>query len=781
MKNCCKTPDIAQKPQLKQIPIALIGNPNSGKTTLFNKLTGSRQRTGNWPGVTVEQKYGYFSHKTQQYQLIDLPGTYSLDLGQSSLDEQIAREYVKKHPDITFINIVDASTLEKSLYLTSQLRERGLQIIIVLNMMDVANKLHLQIDIPLLSEHLGCPVIAVSLNKDKDISSLYQQIEKISLSTSKQAPLTLQYQPELEDQLAARPQTISRISYLQQIETQAIESCTKHAQIDVKNDQDIELNASKLTAAQQRLHQLALAHHQEATNISQKVCQQTEKPQVSISEKIDRVALGNYTGIPLFLLMMYLLFLLSINFGGAFIDFFDLSSKALLVDGFSEVLHRLHFPTWLTIILANGMGGGIEVVATFIPIIAALYLFLTLLEESGYMSRAAFVMDRFMRKLGVSGKAFVPLIIGFGCNVPAIMATRTMDSHRERITTVLMSPFMSCGARLTVFALFSATFFPHGAQNIVFSLYIAGIGFAVLTAIILKNTLLKGEADDFLMELPDYQRPNMRNVFINTWNKLKGFVLGAGKIIVAVVMVINVLNSLGTDGSFGNDNSQNSVLSATAKAITPVFSPMGITQDNWPATVGIMTGVLAKEVVVGTLDSLYSSMDNHVRIKDTAKFDLKRDLILALETIPTNLNTAVANLADPLGLGAIQETEDLSLAAEQQSVQLKTMTAMQQRFDGKIGAFAYMLFILLYSPCVAAASAMFRETGKKWAGLGIAWSTGLAYGSATLFYQMASFQMHPLKSLFWITLILGSFGTSLWLLFRHTRQTAQIPIQVTFG
>jgi ferrous iron transport protein B len=309
---------------------------------------------------------------------------------------------------------------------------------------------------------------------------------------------------------------------------------------------------------------------------------------------------------------------------------------------------------------------------------------------------------------------------------------------------------MSCGARLAVYALFAAAFFPVGGQNIVFLLYLIGIVFAILTALLLKKTVLKGEVDDFFMELPTYHIPALKNVLINTWNKLKSFVLGAGKIIVIVVALINIVNSWGVDGSFGNQNSENSVLSATAKVVTPVFQPMGLEKDNWPATVGIISGLLAKEVVVGTLDALYSELENTTTEANTEEdFNLLQGLADAVATIPSNLADAAGNLADPLGLGAIEDVELPATAAAAQEVDVATFGAMVSRFDGKIGAFAYLLFILLYFPCMAATGAMAREVGRDWALVGVLWTTGLAYTVSVIFYQLATFSRHPMQSLSW--------------------------------
>ena len=715
--------------------IALIGNPNSGKTTLFNLLTGAKQRTGNWPGVTVERKEGEFKVQSNTYQVVDLPGVYSIDNKHSSMDEQIAREFVLGNPDYLYFNLVDASTLERGLYLTTQLRELGVNVVVLLNMMDVVRKRGMQINLSQLKEQLGCEIVPISLKEQTDLSMLSYVIEGFQ---SAQA-LAVTYPTKLiEAAKASNDQA--------QAELLAAEARFNHA------------------------HQIATSVIEHASTLKR-----------TFSDKVDKLVLGPLTGVPFFLVVMYLLFLFSINFGGALIDFFDMAAGTLFIDGVAHLLSSINTPEWLIVLLADGVGGGIQVVATFVPIIAALYLFLTLLEEMGYMARAAFVMDQFMRKIGLSGKAFIPLIVGFGCNVPGIMAARTLDSHRERITTVLMAPFMSCGARLAVYALFAAAFFPVGGQNVVFALYLIGVLFAILTGLILKRAFKGGaDASDFLMELPNYQLPSLRNLLLNTWNKLKGFVLGAGKIIVIVVTLINVVNSVGMDGSFGNQDSQDSLLSKVAQTVTPVFQPMGIEEDNWPATVGIVTGILAKEVVVGTLDSLYANIDAPATqaAEEAGEYNLQVGLVEALETIPVNLSDALDNLSDPLGLSVLEDTHSQDLAAESQEVSTATFGAMVSRFDGQAGAFAYLLFILLYFPCVAALGAMVREVGRQWALVGALWATGLAYTSATVFYQLATFAQHPVDSLIWIGVSVMILVASVAMLLRTGKRPPQMSIPV---
>ncbi|MGV6859989.1 MAG: Fe(2+) transporter permease subunit FeoB [bacterium] len=753
---------------MSTVSVAVIGNPNAGKTTLFNDLTGARQHTGNWPGVTVERKEGEFKHCDKTFRLIDLPGTYSLDSDAPSLDERIAREFILSHKADILINIIDASNLERSLYLTAQLLEMGVPMLVVLNMMDVADKLGYILDPASLETSLGCPVITSVATRKNGISELKDKLceflEHLHLPTAHpryeqdvEAAIT-----ELSSALAHKaPKTSLRwislqlllqheLPHLSPTQT-SLEIATRHRNhIETEQDEDLDLI-------------IADGRYEFARTLAAESVRKKDALTEKSSDRIDDIVLNRWLGVPIFLFAMYLMFTFTINIGGAFIDFFDMSAGAIFIDGVGSVLEAMHTPDWLRVIIADGIGGGIQVVATFVPIIAFLYLFLSLLEDSGYMARAAFVMDRLMRALGLPGKAFVPLVVGFGCNVPAIMATRTLDVERERLITIMMSPFMSCGARLSVYALFAAAFFPTGGQNIVFLLYIIGIIAAMFTAYLLKSTILRGEPEDFLMELPTYQVPNLQGVLLHTWSKLKGFVTDAGKYIIVMVMVINVLNSWGTDGSFGNENSENSVLSSIGKSLTPALSPLGIEEDNWAATVGIFAGVLAKEVVVGTLDAIYSQLDRDDQYSTSNESNeaeaptLGSQIIEAVKTIPANLGDSLSSLDDPLGFGAIDTSGDPALAAAAQDVDTATFGAMVKRFDGQIGAFAYLLFILLYFPCVAATSAIKREAGWPWTIAAVSWTTGLAYVTSSFFYQAATYSRHPGSSLMWIAVAIAFY------------------------
>ncbi|MCX7076895.1 MAG: Fe(2+) transporter permease subunit FeoB [Methylococcales bacterium] len=762
--------------------VGIVGNPNCGKTTLFNVLTGSKQYVGNWAGVTVEKKSGEYTFGGKQVQCVDLPGTYSLESSddQVSLDEKIARDYVATREADLIINIVDASNIERNLYLTSQLIEMRVPMILVLNMMDAVKRRGIKIDIDAMSAQLGCPVIAISAATKQGIpalktainqSAVHQVIPTITISYIKQLENTIaQLQPKLSVIAQQYPcdarwltlRLLENDTLAQRIAGVEFYKLATQFQQQIEDETDDEIDILTADGRYEFVNQL----------VKQVVCKLNEVSRHT-SEKIDRIVLNRFLGIPIFLLVMYVMFLFTINIGSAFVDFFEQIVGAFLIDGLGAWLNAVNCPSWLNVLLTQGVGSGMQVVATFIPIVGFLFLFLSMLEDSGYMARAAFVMDRFMRFLGLPGKAFVPMIVGFGCNVPAIMATRTLENPRDRILTNLMNPFMSCGARLPVYALFAAAFFPINGQNIVFGLYLLGIGVAVLTGLIMRHTLFKGETTPFIMELPTYHLPTLQGIFIRTGDRLKSFILNAGRVIVPMVLILNFLNALGTDGSFGRENTNQSVLSHIGRSLTFVFEPMGIREDNWVATVGIFTGVLAKEAVVGTLDALYGQLDMPLEVVEKPPFDLEESLKQAALTIPQNLSDVTNRLLDPLGLN-IGALNDEQTSASKQNVNTATFKAMQHSFDGQAGAFAYLLFILLYSPCVAATAAIYRETSAAWATFTAIWTTSLAYFTATLFYQIATFDAHPENTLLWVLTIGGIFLLVILILWQKGRHEAQM-------
>jgi ferrous iron transport protein B len=729
--------------------VAVAGNPNTGKTTLFNGLTGSRQRVGNWPGVTVEKKEGVIDLGGSELTLVDLPGVYALSA--SSEDERVARDFILSGEAELIINIVDAANLERNLYLTLQLLEMRAPVLLALNMMDLATQAGISIDADSLSRSLGCPVIGISATSRGDLRKVKETVKRLLASPQPSERLSIEYPAAVETALASwLPQLASVKDRLpgdsRWVATKLMEqdpwitdmvvatgALTEDAIRSVVGGLESALGESPDVVLANRRFELIQAVVRDAV-------QRAPRAETS-SDRIDRVVMHRLLGIPVFLLVMYALFSLTMSIGGGLIDFFDMLFGTVLVDGLGRLLAQMGSPEWIIALLAGGIGGGIQTVATFVPVIGVMFLLLSLLEDSGYMARAAFVMDRLMRWIGLPGKAFVPLLVGFGCTVPAIMATRTLDSKRDRFLTVFMAPLMSCGARLPVYALFGAAFFGARAGLMVFSLYLAGIILAVLTGLLFKNTLFRGEASHFVMELPPYHMPNLRNILAYTWHRLRLFVLRAGRVIVMVVLILSFLNTMGIDGTVGNEDTPNSLLSHVGRAVTPVFEPMGIERDNWPASVGLFVGVFAKEAIIGTVNSLYGQMgllggeaDGVIQDKEEP-FDFWGGIREAFATIPQAFGGMLGALRDPFGVGLIAGSS--GEIADEVGADAGVYDALRSNFThGPLQAYAYLLFVLIYFPCVAALGAVIRELGRGYAWLLMGYLTAAAWSIATLFYQV---------------------------------------------
>jgi ferrous iron transport protein B len=756
----------------KQFHCVTVGNPNAGKSTLFNALTGANQQVGNWSGVTVEKKTGIFTLENTQVLLTDLPGIYDLlpagNSSDCSLDEQIAQQFLADERVDGIINLVDATNIERHLYLTVQLRELGTPMVVVLNKIDAAKKLGIDINLSEMAQVLGCPVIAVCSRDPKDIVQVQAQVLSLLKGEVTETPLKLTYDPSIEAavlKLQASSDSLSRGRALAMLANgHGCGSCDNSELKSLVNEctQTVEQSGSDIEIM------VATTRFDFVEKVFQSAVQVGSH--VRFSDRLDKFALHPVLGIPVFLFVMYLMFMFSINVGSAFIDFFDITAGAIFVDHFGAFLSSFGSPEWLVTLLAGGVGQGIQTVATFIPVIAALFLVLSVLEASGYMARAAFVVDGLMRRIGLPGKAFVPMIVGFGCSVPAIMATRTLGSERERIVTGMMAPFMSCGARLPVYALFAAAFFPDSGQNLVFLLYLIGILAAIGTGLLLRSTVLPGSSSAVVMELPDYELPKFKAVMSRTRKRTKSFIMGAGKTIVLVVTFLNFINAIGTDGSFGHENSQASLLSVASQQVTPFFAPMGIEQDNWPATVGIITGIFAKEAVVGTLNSLYTPVGGG----DETLAPIMDSINEALATIPVNLFGIAPD--DPLSM-SVGHVESIDMAAEEQGVDKSTFSALQAGFSGQLAAFSYLLFILLYTPCVAAMGALVNEFGAKWARFAALWTFALAYGTATVVYQGATIAEHPMQSISWI----GFFALALVMFYLWLKRQGKKAQQIIPG
>lgn len=701
---------------MKSFTIGVVGNPNSGKTTLFNGLTGGNQRIGNWPGVTVEKKEGNAEYKGEHYHFVDLPGIYSLFA--FSEDERIARDYILSEKPDLIVNIVDATNLERNLYLTTQLLEMRVPVLVVLNMLDLAEKEHIKIEIDHLAKHLEVPCIGISAVKSEDITRVFDAVrsafEQPSISSAE-----VLYPNEVEevihDWLPKVTGTADEIGTTERwIVTKILE------EEDWITDRVLEsgsITREEISAALSKIQNILgepadaiLADYRYGFihGLVKDVITRTASRR-SVTDKIDKVVMHRFFGIPIFFGVMFVVFLVTIGVGERLIGVFEKGFGLIFVDGLSSILYRINASGWVVSILAGGLGTGIQTVAAFIPIIFLMFFMLSLLEDSGYMARAAFVMDKFMGMLGLPGKSFVPMIVGFGCTVPAIMAARTLDNKRDRIITVFMTPFMSCGARLSVYSVIAAVFFAGSSGMIVFSLYLVGVAVAVLSGLLLKKTIFLGETSHLIMELPPYHTPRLRHIMIHTWNNLRGFIFKAGKFIIIAAIFLSVLNSLGVDGSFGNEGSSKSVLTRIGKIITPVFEPIGVEEENWPASVALFTGIFAKEAVVGTMNALYGQIESR-------KTDGRQGASFAV---------------------------------------------MRSYFTkGPAQAYAFLLFVLLYFPCIATLGVAIKEIGKGYGTLMVLYQTLVAWMFATLFFQIVVGH-----SLVWIIAALG-LGTAIVLLLK---------------
>ncbi len=780
----------------KKIVAAIIGNPNSGKTSLFNNLTGSSFKVGNWPGVTVEQKVGKFVYNDKEVELVDLPGTYSLS--RKTLDEKIAvdfligiqedihsendfrqnrrqrrrrkRQYrqiphgkgrmsvgieddydelLYKKPDI-IINITDSSNLDRNMYLTTQLLEMGIPVIVVLNMVDNAMDKNIKIDSKKLEKELGVPVIETIADIGKGTDEVKKAItQELSL------PKSFKYEDNIE---------------------KAINNIT--LELDGKNINDLnprwvaiktlekddfitnfieEINPGYKEESQKIIDELesklkedpdliiADTRYNNISDISKLVQHQTDKVSKTVSDFLDKIVLNRLIGIPIFLLMLYALFWISTEVAGAGIDFMDglFNGGPLLwweFDGIIPLLQGVFGEgNWFDIIVLQGVLGGVGTVLTFIPILYLVFFIMTYLEDLGYMARAASVMDRFMRAIGLPGKAFISFVLGFGCTVPAIMSTRTIQNEKERWLTTMLVPFMSCGARLPVFVFFGAIFFASWGGSLIFLLYIIGILLAVIVGLAFKRWKMKGEkVSMFVIELPPYRMPSIRNVMVTVWKRLLAFFKSAGIIITIIVLILTIMANiqLYTPQNAGDDyefqpNSRESLLGTVGEGVGYIFSPLGFGavqsgeekgKVNWRAGVSVFTGLFAKEAIVGTFGALYDLGEEveAPELPETPEFEGNFTMV------EINEDSNIAELEN-----AIKRLDNHITTLPEESEYKEEIIGYKEgvealrdwkKLEGNIGkdfspfsAFLYLLFVLIYTPCVAVIGATYRELGGKWA------------------------------------------------------------------
>ena len=511
------------------------------------------------------------------------------------------------------------------------------------------------------------------------------------------------------------------------------------------------------------------------------MCYQKDSSE-NFTNRVDCIVMNRFAAVPIFFISMFLTFWFAIGIGAVFIDFFDILGGLLFVDIPATLLTAAGSPEWL-LALFGGLGAGCQTVATFVPVVFFMFLALAVLEDLGYMARVGVIADRFMRKIGLPGSAFIPMVVGFGCTVPAVMAARTLTNRRDRFMTIFMAPFMSCGARLPVYALFCAALFQAYSGLAVFLIYLVGLFMAIFSGYLLKNTLFKGATSYFVMDLPLYHVPRLGAVFKSSWLRMQHFVKRAGTIVVVAVFVLSILSTIGYENgevSFGNEDSQTSVLAYAGKAIGPVFEPIGITPENWPASVALLTGLLAKEAIVGTVNALYASLDmtDAAAVPEQgageAGLDIGGAIREAFASVGDGLVGAISSL-DLLGLGLISEDADASAEIGADASVYRHLAANFTVFS----AFAYLLFVLMYFPCLAVIGAARQEMGGYYAGVMAVYSTLLAWAVATLFYQVA--EGHNLGYIALSLLVLGVIYGGLYLIGKKESEGASpilaIPIR----
>ena len=661
------------------LTIALAGNPNCGKTSLFNLLTKSRQHIGNWPGVTVEKKEGTLKFKGESYKVIDLPGTYSL--GAYSEDEIVARNYILKDKPDVVINVVDATNLERNLYLTTQLIEMGANVVIALNMIDQAEALNIEIDTNKLSKRLGVPIIKTSALKNRGIEEL---IETSIYSKKNEKLININYGEDIENEIKNLSSLLE--TYKNKLEFPVNWTALKLLENDEYiKDKVKQLNSpsifTKLEESNKTIEKnigfeadmsIVDKRYSFISSITEDVIKKPSEKQVTTTEKIDKLVTNKYLGIPIFALIMYCLYELTFIIGAGIQEWFgDLIAKAGVI--VSEWFSNMGAPELLVGFINDGLFGGVGAVLSFLPLIMVMYFLLGLLEDSGYMARAAYVMDRLMRGLGLHGKTFVSMIVSVGCNVPGIMSTRTLENKKDRMIAILINPFISCGARMPIYAVFVEAFFPTHQGLVLFSLYVLGIIVALISGKIFSKTLFKGESSYFVMELPAYRMPSIKNVFLLMWEKAGAFFKKAGMIIFPMMIVLWALSvlPLGVE-----PNSEHSILGMIGSFVAPLFVLAGY--GTWQAGVSLITGILAKESVVATMGMVYAG---------------------------------------------VEEGEAL-------------INVIQQVFT-PLSAISFLVMTLLYTPCLAALGAIKRETNSmKWTIFSAVYTFVIALFLSTLVYQV---------------------------------------------
>ncbi|WP_373481586.1 ferrous iron transport protein B [Acetobacterium sp.] len=665
--------------------VALVGNPNSGKTTLFNCLTGSNLYVGNWPGVTVEKKEGDLRDTAKDITLVDLPGIYSL--APYSMDEIVSRNFLlEERPDL-IINIIDASNIERNLYLSTQLMELNCPIVGALNMMDVVKKTGIEIDVREMERIFGYPFIEISAQKETGIDELIKLVEKtVEIKKLKEFPQIFPQEimtlfNEFDDLIGNKyPEVLSNYPHLFRVikliekDEEVLLKIHKHADLL----EDIDAVRRKIATVANHDVDSAIADYRYRfiTAGINKATRKTKENVIPFQEKLDRILMNRYAALPIFFFFMFVIYYVSITLvGDITIGGIEWFINDVLMVGVKTGLGSLGAADWIIALINDGIITGVGAVLTFVPQLVVLFIFISILEDSGYMARVAFIMDRIFRHFGLSGKSFIPMVVGLGCSVPGIMATRTLENERERKLTAVLTPFISCGAKMPIYVLMASVFFAEYQTLLVFSLYLVSLIVVFTSGFVLSKTWFKGADSGYLLEIPPLRLPKLRNTATQVWERIKEFIVRAGTIIFAASVVLWFLQSF--DLSFQMTQAPDeSILAMFGKVIAPIFIPLGF--GNWVASVALLTGVAAKEMIISTMSVLLSGQDG-------------------------SFTVAISQIFTP------------------------------------VSAYSFVIFVLLASPCMAAIATMKKELGN-WRDFffALSYQIGLAYAVSFIVYQVGS-------------------------------------------
>lgn len=712
----------------QMLKVAVAGNPNSGKSTLINSLAGSNLQVGNWTGVTVEKREAILDFADEKIRLVDLPGTYGLS--PFSDEEIISRHFlITEAPDV-IINVLDTTNLERNLPLTLELLELGYPMVLALNMTDEAEEKGVILDVEKLESLLGVPAVKTVATKHRGLNELLENVLEQGNNKDSYTLKPLQYSESLDhmvkrvtdliqnyykdlEQIYPAPWIIYRLIAQDPDILERPEFISLNQQVQqclIPPDEKEE------TTLEEMLEQL---RYQKAADITECVFINKGSTNTDITDKIDNWFLHPWLGLPLFLGSIWLIFKLTFDLSTPFVDWIDGFFTGPVSHWLTWGLQSIQAPDWFTSLMVEGIVGGVGFVLVFVPIIFVMMFFISFLEGSGYMARAAFVMDRIMHVMGLHGKSFIPMLMGFGCNVPAVYATRTLDTEKDRILTALLIPLMSCGARLPVYVLFTGIFFPKNSGTVLFSIYLLGIVLSVLIGVLFKNTLFRGQSSLLVMELPPYRIPPFKSLMLQTWEKVEHFLVKAGTYILGMSIIIWFLFNL----PWGVENKKDSWLGVIGQQTAPILSPIGF--GTWEAASSLITGVIAKEVIVSTFGVIYvdekAESDEPVQAPDITE-DIKQSVL----SLGQAFLEAGKNVISTAGVASMsmEDDSDNSLREKISSI------------FSPLSAYAFMAFVLIYAPCLVTAAAMRQEFGSwKWFWFTLVYSLILGWLVAFAIYQ----------------------------------------------